>query len=307
LVAGVADGGDPATDDIVQPFQIEASGLRGRLVRLGAALDEILSRHDYPEPVAGILGEAVVLAAILASALKYDGVFSLQTKGDGPVSLMVVDITSTGDIRGYARFDAERIRPVTGREVAALIGDGLLAFTVDQGEFSDRYQGIVDLSGDTLADCLQHYFRQSEQLDAGIMISAGKRDGGKVGGWRAGGVMIQRLPDPERQVPSSDREDDWRRAMILLGSATDAELLDPSLAANGLLFRLFHEDGVRVFTPTDLRASCRCSRERVAGMLGSLPRAEVEEMKEDGQVSVQCEFCNSSYVFDDGQLADIFQ
>lgn len=303
MVAGVTDGADPATDDIIQPFQIEASGLRGRLVRLGPALNQILSRHDYPEPVAGILGEAVVLATILASALKYDGVFSLQTKGDGPVPMMVVDITSTGDLRGYARFDAERIKAVSGREVAALIGDGLLAFTVDQGEFSDRYQGIVELSGDTLADCLQHYFRQSEQLDAGIMISAGRREGH----WRAGGVMIQRLPDPEREAPSSDREDDWRRAMILLGSATDAELLDSALAANGLLFRLFHEDGVRVFPPTGLAASCRCSRERVAGVLGSLPRAELEDMKEDGVVSVQCEFCTSTYLFDDDQLAAIFE
>ncbi len=303
MVAGITDGADSATDDIVQPFQIEASGLRGRLVRLGPALDQVLSRHDYPEPVAGILGEAVVLAAILASALKYDGVFSLQTKGDGPVSMMVVDITSTGDLRGYARFDSDRIKSVTGREVATLIGDGLLAFTVDQGEFSDRYQGIVELSGDTLGDCLQHYFRQSEQLDAGIMISAGKGDGG----WRAGGVMIQRLPDPEREVPSSDSEDDWRRAMILLGSATDAELLNPALAANGLLFRLFHEDGVRVFPPASLSFSCRCSRERVAGMLGSLPRAELEDMKEDGMVSVQCEFCTDTYLFDDDQLAAVFE
>ena len=303
MVAGLTDGADPRADDLIQPFQIEMSGLRGRLIRLGPALDEILSRHDYPEPVAGILGEAVVLAAILASALKYDGVFALQTKGDGPVPLMVIDITSTGDLRGYARFDADRIQAVTGRDVAALIGSGLLAFTVDHGDFTDRYQGIVELSGETLADCLQHYFRQSEQLDAGIVIAAARRDGA----WRAGGVMIQRLPDADRKVPSSDRQDDWRRAMILLGSVTEGELLDPGLAANGLLFRLFHEDGVRVFTPAGLRASCRCSRDRVAGMLGALPRTEVEDMKEDGKVAVQCEFCNSTYQFDDGQIEAVFQ
>lgn len=301
-MSGVAAGTDPSADDLVQPFQIEASGLRGRLVRLGGAVDDILSQHDYPEPVATLLGEAVVLASILASALKYDGIFTLQTKGDGPVPLMVVDLTSTGDLRGYARFDAERLAATEGRAVPALIGRGLLAFTVDQGDFTDRYQGIVELSGDTLADCLQHYFRQSEQIDAGIMIAAG-RHGDR---WRAGGLMIQRLPDPARTVPASDREDDWRRAMILLGSATGEELLDPALAANGLLFRLFHEDGVRVFAPVDLRAACRCSRQRVADMLGSLPRAEVEEMKEDGAVAVQCEFCNSTYLFDDDQLAAVF-
>ncbi len=295
-------GTDPSADDLVQPFQIEASGLRGRLVRLGGAVDDILSQHDYPEPVATLLGEAVVLASILASALKYDGIFTLQTKGDGPVPLMVVDLTSTGDLRGYARFDPDRLAATESRAVPALIGKGLLAFTVDQGDFTDRYQGIVELSGDTLADCLQHYFRQSEQIDAGIMIAAG-RHGDR---WRAGGLMIQRLPDPARTVPASDREDDWRRAMILLGSATGDELLDPALAANGLLFRLFHEDGVRVFAPVDLRAACRCSRQRVADMLGSLPRAEVEEMKEDGAVAVQCEFCNSTYLFDDDQLAAVF-
>ena len=302
-MSGVAEGTDPSADDLVQPFQIEVSGLRGRLVRLGPALDEILSRHDYPEPVATLLGEAVVLAAILSSALKYDGVFSLQTTGDGPVPLMAVDITSTGDLRGYARFDAKRLDDASGTGVAALIGEGLLAFTVDQGDFTDRYQGIVELSGDNLADCLQHYFRQSEQIDAGIVIAAGRPNGA----WRAGGVMVQRLPEAQRTVPASDREDDWRRAMILLGSATVEELLDPELAANGLLYRLYHEDGVRVFTPSRLRASCRCSRDRVAEMLGALPRDEVEDMKEDGTVSVQCEFCNSTYLFDDAQLEAVFR
>ena len=295
-------GTDPSADDLVQPFQIEASGLRGRLVRLGGAVDDILGQHEYPEPVATLLGEAVVLASILASALKYDGIFTLQTKGDGPVPLMVVDLTSTGDLRGYARFDADRLAAEAGRDVAALIGKGVLAFTVDQGDFTDRYQGIVELSGATLADCLQHYFRQSEQIDAGIVISAG-RSGDR---WRAGGVMIQRLPDAQRTMPASDREDDWRRAMILLGSATDAELLDPALAANGLLFRLFHEDGVRVFAPVGLRAACRCSRQRVADMLASLPRTEVEAMKEDGAVAVQCEFCNNTYQFDDDQLEAVY-
>ncbi len=301
-MSGVAAGTDPSADDLVQPFQIEVSGLRGRLVRLGASVDDILGQHDYPEPVATLLGEAVVLAAILASALKYDGIFTLQTKGDGPVPLLVVDLTSTGDLRGYARFDADRLTEANGRDVSALIGKGLLAFTVDQGDFTDRYQGIVELSGESLADCLQHYFRQSEQIDAGIVIAAG-RQGDR---WRAGGVMIQRLPDPDRTVPASDREDDWRRAMILLGSATEAEILDPALAANGLLYRLFHEDGVRVFEPVGLRAACRCSRQRVADMLGSLPRLEVEDMKQDGHVSVQCEFCNSTYLFDDTELEAVF-
>ena len=294
---------DPATDDIVQPFQIEASSLRGRLIRLGPALDEILSQHAYPEPVAMLLGEAIAMAILMASALKYDGVFTLQTKGDGPVPIMVVDVASTGDLRGYARFVADRPTDGGAATVPALIGTGLLAFTVDQGEFTERYQGIVELSGDTLAECLQHYFRQSEQLDAGIRLAVGRRDGR----WRAGALMVQRLPEPGQQPPASDREDDWRRAMVLLGSAREDEFLDTGLAANALLYRLYHEDGVRIFAPHSLRAACRCSRDRVIGTLSALPRAEVEALKEDGTIEVQCEFCNRAYRFDDAQLADVFR
>ncbi|NNG04224.1 MAG: molecular chaperone Hsp33 [Inquilinus sp.] len=293
---------DPATDDIVQPFQIEASALRGRLVRLGAALDEILNQHAYPEPVATLLGEAIAVAILMASALKYEGVFTLQTRGDGPVPLLVVDVASTGDLRGYARFEADRLSAAAPPAVSSLIGTGLLAFTVDQGEFTERYQGIVDLTGETLAECLQHYFRQSEQLDAGIRLAVGRRDGR----WRAGALMVQRLPEPGQPPPASDREDDWRRAMVLLGSAREDEFLDTGLAANGLLYRLYHEDGVRVFAPHALRAACRCSRERVIDTLAALPRPEVEALKEDGRIYVQCEFCNSSYSFDDAQLAAVF-
>ncbi len=299
---GIASAGEPAGDDIVQPFQIERSGLRGRMVRLGAAVDAIVTRHPYPEPVATLLGESVVLAAMLASGLKYDGVFTLQAKGDGPVSLMAVDVTADGNMRGYARYDAASLPCDGRRDVVALVGAGHLAFTVDQGEFTDRYQGIVALTGATMADCLLHYFRQSEQIDAGLTLAAARAGPA----WRAGGLMVQRLPEPARAMPASDREDDWRRAMILMGSATERELVDPALPPNDLLFRLFHEDGVRVFAPKALRARCRCSRARVAGMLGALPRDEIEALKEDGRVNVQCEFCNGSYSFDDRQLERVY-
>ncbi|WP_157619479.1 Hsp33 family molecular chaperone [Skermanella stibiiresistens] len=306
----------PSSDDIVQPFQIDSSHLRGRLVRVGPMLEEILSKHDYPEPVATLLGETITLAITLAGALKYEGIFTLQTKGDGPISLMVADVTSTGDVRGYAQFNAERLASADIAAVApvpALLGSGYLAFTVDQGEHTERYQGIVELTGDTLSECVQHYFRQSEQLDTGIKVAVSRAsalgDGAGNGelAWRGGALMLQRLPEDQiQQTLGSDVADDWRRAMVLMGTCSDAELVDPKLPPNDLLYRLFHEDGVRVYAPMALQAACRCSRERVTNVLRSLPRDEVSELKVDGKVEVTCEFCNSTYTFDDAQLEQIY-
>lgn len=298
----------PGNDDLVQPFQIEASRLRGRLVKLGETLDEILTRHAYPEPVAQFLAETVALAVALASMLKYEGVFTLQTKGDGPIRLMVADVTSVGDVRAYAQFDEEALK-AAGDDVViapapALLGKGHIAFTVDQGANTDRYQGIVALYGKTLADCVQHYFRQSEQIDTGLAVHAGRVDGR----WRAGALMLQRLPpDPGAAALASDREDDWRRAMVLMSSTTRDEMLDPALGASELLFRLFHEDGVRVWSPNHLRFGCRCSRERVVGMLAGLPREEVESLRvEDKTVEVVCQFCSTPYHFDDAELDRVY-
>src|SRR5580700_1053392 len=184
-------------DDLVQPFQIEASSLRGRLVRLGPAVDTILTRHAYPDAVAAMLGEAIALAVVLAGALKYDGVFTLQTKSDGPVRLIVADVSTEGAVRGYAQYDAARLgesapRPGQSPSVPELIGSGYIAFTVDQGEDTERYQGIVELIGSNLAECAQHYFRQSEQIQAGIKLSVARS--GPKGTWRAGGLMLQRVP-----------------------------------------------------------------------------------------------------------------
>lgn len=304
----------PIADDLVLPFQIEASRLRGRMVKLGPALDEILTRHAYPEPVARFLAETMTLAMLLSSMLKYDGIFTLQTKGDGPVRLMVADITSVGDIRAYAQFDEEALAKagddVTIAPAPALLGKGHIAFTVDQGPNTERYQGIVELYGKTLADCVQHYFRQSEQIDTGLTVSVDQEtlpDGGK-GAWRAGGIMIQRLPqDATEKVLGSGDEDAWRRAMVLLSSTTGDELLDPELPARDLLFRLFHEDGVRVWQPKALRFGCRCSRERVSDMLSRLPRDEVQSLKiDDGRVEVVCQFCSTAYHFDDADLDRVY-
>jgi molecular chaperone Hsp33 len=308
------DGGSHAVtgpDDLVQPFRIDPFALRGRLVRLGPTIDRILSQHAYPEPVAAMLGEAITLAVVLAGALKYDGIFTLQTKGDGPIRLIVADVSTSGALRGYAQYDEAKLETaLSGARMAAmlsvprLLGSGYLAFTVDQGEDTDRYQGIVELAGATLAECAQHYFRQSEQIQAGIKLSVGRA--GPRGTWRAGGLMLQRVP-PEGGygVIADDVEDGWRRTMVLMSSATAEELVDPGLAPHRLLFRLFHEDGVRVYDTHPLEARCRCSRERIEGVLRLFSSDELEDMRKEGVTTVTCEFCNQSYVFDEADLDKI--
>ena len=301
--SGVAFG----PDDLVQPFRIDPLALRGRLVRLGPTIDRILSQHAYPEPVAVMLGEAITLAVVLAGALKYDGIFTLQTKGDGPIRLMVADVSTAGAVRGYAQYDAAKLEAALSgaragvSSVPGLVGSGYIAFTVDQGEDTDRYQGIVELAGATLAECAQHYFRQSEQIQAGIKLAVGRAGRGAT--WRAGALMLQRVP-PEGGygVIADDVEDGWRRAMVLMSSATAEELVDPDLPPHGLLFRLFHEDGVRVYETHRLEARCRCSRERIEGILRLFSSDELDEMRKERVTTVTCQFCNQSYLFDEADL-----
>ena len=298
-------------DDIIQPFQIHGEGtdgpmLHGRMARLGPLVEDLLGRHDYPDPVATLLGEALALTATLAAALKFKGIFSFQIQSDGPVSLLVVD-ANTGssedaatDLRGYARYDADRVADMTGANMRALIGEGHLAFTVDQGEDMERYQGLVALEGDTLAECAQHYFRQSQQLDAAVMLACGKvgGDGAEGGRWRASGIMLQRIADGDQIIPLSEYGDDpWRRAMMLMATGTSAEMIDPALSAVRYLHRLFHEELLRVSPPRTLRRGCRCSAERVINVLRSMPRDEIVELAEDGKLEVKCEFCATTYTF----------
>jgi len=292
-------------DDRILPFQIEASHIRGRLVRLGPLAAEILGQHSYPRLVARRVAEALALTAALAGALKYDGIFTLQIKGDGPIRLLVADATSAGQMRGYAQFDADAVAAVAKLDadpsVPRLFGGGYLAFTVDQGQHTERYQGIVELNGTTLAECIHAYFRQSEQLQAVILLGA---DAGEAGaGWRSGALMLQRLPPEGPETERDNAEESWRRAIALMGSCTPAELTDPRLAPEDLLYRLFHEDGVRVYRPIELKAECRCSRERVERVLAALGKSDLEEMKIDGRIFVTCEFCGRRYDFDEADLA----
>lgn len=313
---GSPSDGTPSTDwDRVLPFQLDALGVRGRLVRLSHVLDEIIERHGYPLAVARPLAEAMVLCATLATSLKYDGIFTLQISGDGPIRLLVTDLTTDGALRGYAQFDSWKLAVALGSGnedapegyVPKLFGQGRLAFTVDQGQHTERYQGVVPLEGATLADCAHTYFRQSEQLPTGIKISA-RREASEGGGhrWHAAALMVQQMPELDAgriDVDQEQREDDWRRAVILMASATEAEMLDPALPGTKLLYRLFHQEQPRQFEPRAFAARCRCSRERIDRVLQSIKREELDDLRDGtGRVAVKCEFCSTEYNYDDRDL-----
>jgi molecular chaperone Hsp33 len=296
----------PAFGDFVLPFRIERSGLRGRLVRLGPALQSILGPHNYPASVAAMLSETVALSAILASALKYEGIFTLQTQSDGPIGLMVADVTSDGELRGYARFSPERVAEAdkgSGAVVPRLLGQGHLAFTVDQGPDTERYQGITELIGATMNDCAHIYFRQSEQLESAIALATNAGEGAAQA--RAAALTIQRLPPPFG-ADADELAEEWRRAVILMSSITSAELLDPAIPSRDILWRLYNQDGVRVYRQRPLRHQCRCSRAKVERTLRSFPRAEIETMSENNLVTVTCEFCKADYVFDAAALDALY-
>ena len=314
--------GIAAKDDFVRTFRLDAAGVRGRQVRLGSALNTVLEQHDYPDPVSRLLGELIALSALLASTIKYDGVFTVQTRGDGPLGMMVADVTSAGALRGYADFHADILRAALagGEEssVPRLLGAGHLAFTVDQGPDTERYQGIVALEGTSLSECAHNYFRQSEQIATAIQLTAEW----VAGVWRAGALMLQHepggggydrplgrdaLPDaPGAGLEDQEANEDWRRAVILMSSVSPTELLDPTLGSDELLFRLFHEESVRVHAPRPLAFGCRCSRARVESTLKALPRDEIKALNIDGRVVVTCQFCNKSESFGDIDLDAIF-
>jgi molecular chaperone Hsp33 len=308
----------PRSSDEALPFQLDALGVRGRLVRLGPALDAIIERHGYPLAVARPLAEAMVLCAALATALKYDGIFTLQIAGDGPIRLLVTDLTTDGALRGYAQFDSWKLAVALGAGnseapegyVPKLFGRGRLTFTVDQGQHTQRYQGIVPLEGATLADCAHTYFRQSEQLPTGIKIAARREVIDGTAHWRAAALMVQQMPQYEAgrvSVDREQREDDWRRAVILMASATEAEMLDPGLPGESLLYRLFHQERPRRFERRPFVARCRCSRERIDRVLRSIKREELDDLRDSsGKVAVKCEFCSTEYGYDDRDLDRIY-
>jgi len=308
-----------AGDDTVVPFEVSALDVRGRVVQLGGALNAVLDRHDYPEPVSRLLGEIVVLTVLLGTALKFDGKFILQTRSDGPVDMLVADFTTPSSLRAYARFDAERVAEFMAQGKTSppdLLGKGVLAMTVDQGEYTQRYQGIVELNGQTLDEVARTYFRQSEQIPTDVRLAVARHvvpgANGKVESWRAGGLLIQFLPEASERLrlpdlPGGDGDDGashdptdnaWNEATALLGTVEPSELLDPTVEPERLLFRLFHEHGVRVFDGTPVEDRCSCSREKIRTILEGFTAEEIVDSTENGRISVACEFCSTRYEFD---------
>jgi molecular chaperone Hsp33 len=301
-------------DDVVLPFEVSALDLRGRLTRLGPALDDVLAKHGYPAPVGQLLGEAIVLTTLLGSSLKFDGRFILQTQTDGPVSLLIVDFQAPDRLRAYARFDAARLVP--GLDSGALLGHGHLAMTIDQGPDMSSYQGLVALEGGSLEDAAHEYFLRSEQIPTRVRLAVGEEWRGGEGPkrrWRAGGMLLQFLPKaPERArqpdlhpgdapegvvMPMVAEDDAWIEGQSLISTVEDVELIDPDLSGERLLYRLFHERGVRVFPSLPLRAQCSCSRQAVTSMLKNFAPKDRADMVKDGKVVVTCEFCSSVYEF----------
>jgi molecular chaperone Hsp33 len=303
-------------DDTVTPFEVAKLDLRGRVVRLGPVVDDILSRHDYPAPVAKLLGEAIVLTVMLGSALKIEGRLILQTSTDGAVRMLVVDFVMPDKVRAYARFDAARVE-AAGNDAAKLLGAGHLAMTIDQGGENNRYQGLVALAGGNLEEAAHQYFANSEQIPTRVRLAVAEEFHAARGGprhkWRAGGLLMQFMPQaPERRraadiapgdsppgtEPHRVAEDDaWIEGRALMETVEDLELVDPALSSERLLYRLFHEPGVRVFDSIGVVAECSCSRPRVEAMLKSFSQDDRDHMVENGQISVTCEFCNSKYEF----------
>jgi molecular chaperone Hsp33 len=279
----------------VTPFFLPKLPVRGRLVRLGPLADALLTRHDHPAPVRALLGQALALVAGLATALKFSGSFSLQAKGDGAVPLLLADCTDTGALRGYARIADELPLPET-HHARALMGDGYLALTVDQGPDSERHQGIVTLEGETLADMALHYFSTSEQLACAIHLACAETSHG----WRAAALIVERIAGAGGVDPAlseAEQDEAWRTAKILAATITDAELLDDTLPAERVLYRLFHGEGVAADRPRPLAYGCRCSRARLADLLNGFAPDDLDHMAIDGTITMTCEFCNVDFRF----------
>ena len=284
-------------DDLAAAFQIEGWPVRGRIVRLGETIDAILSAHAYPEPVAALLGEACALAALVGSSLKFEGRLIVQAQGDGPVRYVVADYGTDGHMRGYCRFDEDEVaaasRGFARPGARSLLGQGVFVMTLDRGPDFERTQGITPIEGESLSLAAEHYFQQSEQVPTKVRLAVGSVVTDAGVGWRAGGALIQLIAGDDAR---GSTEEVWDRSRALFQTLADDELLDPTITPETLLFRLFHEDGVRLEDARALVAQCRCSRERIAGMLTSFQPEERAEMVEaDGMIRVTCEYCATVY------------
>ncbi len=299
----------PQMDDFVATFQLEGKPLRGRIVRLGkGSLAPILVRHEYPRELARILGEAVTLASLVGSSLKFDGRLLVQAEGDGPVSMLVGEYSTSGALRAYAKYDRTawdnlmRINKGGRPHMPQLFGSGALALIMIRDDAPTQlYQGVVPLAKATLAECAEDYFLQSEQVPTKVALSVAEHSlAGHAASWRSGGMMLQRIAADDTR---GDTGEVWDEARALFGTLTDAELADPDLSAETLLYRLFHETGVRSEVTTDLRDECTCNEDRLRATLKQMPDSQLIDMaEEDGTLGIDCQFCARHY---DIHIADV--
>ena len=290
----------PFADDMILPFQVADTAVRGRIVRLAGSVDEILSAHQFPDPLSELVGEALSLVAMMGASLKFDGKLIFQAQGDGPASMVVADYSAGGALRATAKAASGELP----RGARAILGKGAIALTIDQGPDMDRYQGVTPIEGETLADAAVAYFGQSEQIPTVVRLAVGRiQTPGGAEQWRAGGLMAQFVPqEGGRERGESTRLtgedlDAWERASAFIETTQDDELLDPSISAETLLYRLFHEDGVRVFDALPLRAACGCNADKIAAVLSRYSREDLDDMVEAGAIKVTCEFCRRDYRF----------
>ena len=304
---------DFAGQDAVIPFQVEPLDVRGRSVQLGPMLDTILDRHKYPDSVSKLLAEAIALTVLLGTALKFEGRFILQTQTDGPVSMIVTDFQTPDSIRAYARYDEDAIDRAEDKSATSLLGHGTLAMTIDQGEYTQRYQGIVELDGANLEEIACQYFRQSEQIPTDVRLAVGEvltRQEGQEPkhGWIAGGILIQFLPESEQRTRQrdihggdgddrdpleTDEDEAWAETRILMNTIDEVELTDTNIEPEKLLYRLFHEHGVRIFDSTKVLDNCSCTDDKVKSMLDGMTEEELAESTENGEITVTCQFLQS--------------
>ena len=298
--------------DVCVPFHIHGGAFAGRLVRLNGVLQNILSRHNYPENVSSALAETTALAVLLANALKYKGLFTLQIQGNGPVSVLVADVTSEGKVRACAKFDEEKLKNAKElrktedeiEEVPHLIGGGYMAFTIDQGPETELYQGVVDLQGKNLTELALRYFKQSEQIDTILRLFV-KRPAGESKSWQSAGILLQKVPLKGGKEFSTDEDalhEAWNEAGIFINSLADDEVFNAELSPAEILNRLFHSSNLVVSKEKSYEFGCRCSRDKLFSTLSGFGKSEIEEMAEDGKITATCSFCSEKYVFDKDEL-----
>lgn len=303
-------GAQIAWDDTVLPFQLDRSDIRGRVARLDTALERVLEKHDYPPAVEALVAEATLLTAMIGQTIKLRWRLSLQVRGDGPIRLIATDYyapESDGTparIRAYASFDATRV--AADAPAYPQIGKGYFAILIDQGRDMTPYQGITPIAGGSLADCAEAYFDQSEQLPTRFALSYGRATlPGQAEKWRAGGVMLQHMPQASGTSPR-EREaisEDWGRANLLLDTVEEMELIGPSVQPPELLLRLFHEETPRVFDPQAVHFGCSCSEDKVRESLSIYSAKDIATMTTpEGIVTADCQFCGAHYKMDPASL-----